>query len=196
MTTRDVVRVAVAAGVALALAFIVEHIRDAGRDAELLRLEGVVSRDSTARVAAAAKTDTAIAHADTTVRNSARADSGWNRARAAAARVPAIIASTKPDTVKIRELVATVDTLRIEGNSLQKAAAADTAAIVQLQVSFADERKTWKTERGDLARALQVSESRRRHWGLGATAGYGAVRDNAGVVRSGPSVTVGLTYRW
>jgi hypothetical protein len=44
MTTRDVVRVAVAAGVALALAFIVEHVRDAGRDAESAPARGESSR--------------------------------------------------------------------------------------------------------------------------------------------------------
>jgi hypothetical protein len=76
------------------------------------------------------------------------------------------------------------------------AQAADTAAIVQLRVSFAGERNAWAIERRDLAHALEASESRHRHRGLGATVGYGVMRDNAGVAHAGPTVNVGLTYRW
>lgn len=180
----------------LIIGFIVAHRRDAGRDRELVALHAIIARESLERAAAVAHTDSAIMQSETAVRRSSRADSGWTNAHRAAARVPTILASTKPDTVKIRELVATVDTLRIAGDSLQRAAAADTIAIAQLRARFLVERSAAQRERDDLAKALAVSEARHRHWGLGATIGYSGIRDQAGIVRVGPGITVGATYRW
>lgn len=175
---------------------VVEHVRDRRRDAELARLHGVILRDSTARVAAVAKTDSSLVQATQATASTAHAEDAWSAATRRAATVPAIVAAPVHDTIKIRELVATVDTLRLAGDSLARAAAADTIALQQLHASIIGERAAWQLERTDLARALQVSEARHRHWGLGATLGYGALRDNAGVVHVGPTLNVGVTYRW
>lgn len=196
MTRRDLLIAAIVAGAVLVLAFVLEHARDANRDRELEQLHGVIARNSKVRVAAVARTDTVFLRGDTATKRTARADSGWTRARSAADQVPAILAAAVHDTVKIRELVAVVDTLRIAGDSLARAAAADTAVIHDLRIAIGNERSAWADERRDLAHALEVAEARRRHWGPGATLGYGALRDNAGVIRAGPAIVIGLTYRW
>jgi hypothetical protein len=197
MTKRELIIAAIVAGVVLVLGFLIEHHLDANRDRELEQLHGIIARDKKARAAAVATTDSVIRKADTVAKQSAHADSGWKRARATAARVPVILAAPAPDTVKIRELVQVIDTLRVAGDSLARAAAADTAAIAQLRVAIGAERRAWSTERDDLNHALKVSEARHRHWGLGATLGPTVMRDPAGVVRAGPiGLSVGLTYRW
>jgi hypothetical protein len=189
-------RIASALGVLLIIGLLVAHVRDRAKDARIAELRGRITADSALRVAAQARTDTAVIRAVRAVEETVRADSGWTSAKRVAARMPAMVASTKPDTVKIRELVATIDTLVVAGDQLQRAAAADTAAIAQLGATFIVERSAWDLERADLARALKVSESRSRHWGLGGSVGYAVIRDGAGVVRVGPGVTLGITYRW
>lgn len=192
---RDVKIAAIAAAAALVVFFVVEHVRDRHRDAELEQLHGIIHEDSAARVRSTLRTDTVIKRADTAVTITRSADSGWARARVSAARVPAILAAPVHDTVKIRELVEVVDTLVVRGDSLERAADADSTAIVQMTASFQGERAGWAKERGDLSHALDVSEAQRRHWGLGVTFGYAVVHD-AGTFRAGPGVSVGLTYRW
>jgi hypothetical protein len=164
----------------LVLAFVVEHVRDSHRDAELVTAHARIAQDSIARVTAVARTDTVSAAVDTDLRASVRADTVWLRAKAAA-DVPAILAAAVPDTVKIRELAHVDSTLVAAGDVMR-----DTER----------ERRTWQKERDDQAAALALSESRRRHWGLGATVGYALVRESSGAIRSDPGIMLGLTYRW
>lgn len=194
MTAREI-RIAIGALAALVVVFVVEHVRDRHRDAELQQLHGAIARDSAVRIRATQHTDTVTRRADTAVTGTRRADSGWARARVSAARVPAILAAPVHDTIKIRELVEVVDTLVVRGDSLERAADADSAAIVQMTAAITGERASWKTERGDLSHALDVSEAQHRHWGLGATFGY-AVIQHRGAIVGGPGASVGITYRW
>lgn len=197
ITARETKIAAIAAAAMIVLTLVVQHVRDRGRGEQLAQLHGVILRDSTARVAAVAKTDTSLVQAAQATTATGHAEAAWTRATRRAATVPVILSAPVHDTVKIRELVATVDTLRVAGDSLAAAAAADTMALQQLRASIVGERSAWQLERSDLAHALDVSEHQHRHWGLGITIGPTIVRDPAGVVRAGPiGATVGITYRW
>ncbi|MDB4876479.1 MAG: hypothetical protein JWM41_2925 [Gemmatimonadetes bacterium] len=191
-------RWAIAVGAALVLLFVVEHFRDAGKDHELVTLHQAIAADSTVRTAAVATTTAAAAVLDTSARAAARADTLWRSAvTRAKTRVDTILVSTMPDTVKIRELVQVDAALIVAGNALADTTRQLRAAAVDFHAKVDIERAAWTKERRDLAHALDVSESRHRHWGLGVTIGPTIVRDPAGVVRAGPiGATVGLTYRW
>jgi hypothetical protein len=179
----------------LVVAFVVEHRRDSRRDAELLQAHARIAHDSLARVSAVALTNSMTATVDADLRSSARADTVWLRAKAAA-DVPAILAAAVPDTVKIRELAHVDSTLVAAGDAMRDTTIKLRDDVAGLQAQFGAERRTWEKERDDQAAALELSESRRRHWGLGATVGYGVVRDPSGAFRSGPGIMLGLTYRW
>jgi hypothetical protein len=179
----------------LVLAFVVEHVRDSHRDAELVTAHARIAQDSIARVTAVARTDTVSAAVDTDLRASVRADTVWLRAKAAA-DVPAILAAAVPDTVKIRELAHVDSTLVAAGDVMRDTTIKLRADVAGLQTQFGAERRTWQKERDDQAAALALSESRRRHWGLGATVGYALVRESSGAIRSDPGIMLGLTYRW
>jgi exosome complex RNA-binding protein Csl4 len=185
------------AAVSIVTTAIVQHQRDAGRDRELLELHGRITADSVIRALAVAKTDADGSVLDTAVRAAAHADSSWHAATGSArAHVGEIVASTKPDTVKIAELVDQVDTLIVKGDSLAGRVDSLRAAAVNFRVAVGVERASWEMERKDQATALAVSETRHRHWGLGATAGATLVRTPDGQVRAGPGITLGLTFRW
>jgi hypothetical protein len=179
----------------IVVAFVVEHAHDSRRDAELVAAHAQIARDSITRVAAVARTDTASAIVDADLRSSARADTVWLRAKAAA-DVPAILAASVPDTVKIRELAHVDSTLVIAGDAMRDTTITLRADVAGLQTQFGAERRTWQTERDDQAAALALSESRRRHWGLGGTAGYALIRNPSGAIRAGPGIMFGITYRW
>jgi hypothetical protein len=185
------------AGVALVAALAAVHYVDARRDALLAQLHGEIGRDSSARVIATQRSDSAIANAAAAAATVAHADSEWHHATTTAAQVPRILSQTVHDTVKIQELVYVVDTLVARGDSLEHAAIADTMATAQLRQQLIGERTTWELERADLAKALKTSESQHRHWGLGFTLGPTMTRDPGGFVRIDPlGLNVGVTYRW
>jgi hypothetical protein len=180
---------------AVVIAFVVEHRRDSRRDAELVTAHARIARDSLARAAATVRTDSVSAAVDTDLRSSVRADTVWLRAKAAA-DVPAILAAQVPDTVKIRELAHVDSSLIAAGDVMRDTTIKLRADVAGLQTQFGAERRTWQKERDDQAAALALSESRRRHWGLGATVGYALVRESSGAIRSDPGIMLGLTYRW
>jgi hypothetical protein len=197
ITRREVTIAATVAGVCVALAFVVSAIRDRHRDADLVRLHQTIAADSARRVDATVATDHSLARQDTTAKAAAHQDSAWHAAASNARTTTGqILASRKPDTVKIQELVYQIDTLIVHGDSLAKADSTDRDAIAAARVSFGIERAAWSTERKTLAHSLDVSEARHRHWGLGVTAGPTIVRDPQGVVRGGLGMTIGVTYRW
>ncbi len=196
MTRRELTIAGAAVGL-LVLAFVVEHFRDAAKDSELVTLHQQLAVDSTLRKQAIARTDTSGAKVDRLTRIVDHTVTLWRTAADSARKnVAAIVASPAPDSTKIRQLAAHVDTLIAKGDSLADVADSLKAAAVKFRVDVSIERASWAKERGDLAKALSVSESRRRHWGLGATLGYGVTRTNDGTVRAGPAVVAGLTYRW
>jgi hypothetical protein len=179
------------------LVLFVEHLRDHARDTELTSLRQRVAADSAARVAQGARTDTIRRRVDTAAHVVAHADTVYRRAASTVrARVDTILASSVPDTVKIRELVHEVDTLRVTGDSVVHACTELANTCQQLRVQVDVERAAWASERKDLTHALDVSEARHRHWGLGVTAGAAAMRLPDGSIRAGPGLTLGITYRW
>jgi hypothetical protein len=182
---------------AIVVALVIAHCADNRRGDTLTRLHGQIDRDSAARVAATAKTDTALVQLKTATAAIARADSGWTVATRAADRVPVILAAPVPDTVKIRELVYVVDTLRERGDSLERTVVADTVAVAVLYTQLRGERAAWQLERNNVGKALETSEAQHRHWGLGATLGPTITRESGGTVRANLiGLTVGITYRW
>ncbi len=48
------------------------------------------------------------------------------------------------------------------------------------------------TATGEIATLKKLS----RHWGLGTALGYGVQRLSDGTIRAGPSLNVGVVYRW
>ena len=182
-------------GAVIVLAFVIQHYRDGVRDRELERLQGVVSRDSSIRAAAVVKTDSAVRQVGERVAASVRTDTIWLRAKAAA-NVDAIVNAPVHDTIKIRELAHADTVLIAAGDAMRDPTAALRAAVAGLQTKLGAERLTWQRERDDQAKALKLSQAQHRHWGLGITAGYAAVRTPDGVILSGPGATIGITFRW
>ncbi len=196
-TRRDLAAAGIAAAAVLLLSLVVAHVRDAGRDKELERLHGMITRDSAARVAAVVRTDTLGRRLDTAARAAARVDTVWRAAATnALARVDTIVRGVAPDSSKIAALAHIDSSLVVAGTALADTTHQLRAAAIDFRAQVAVERSAWATERETLAQALKVSEARHRHWGLGATLGYGVMRDNAGEVRAGPTLNVGITYRW
>lgn len=165
-------------------------------DAKLVQAKHVVTADSAARVVQMAMTDTVRAAAAEHATASARIDTVWLEAkRTALDSVPAIVSSSAPDTVKIRDLVHVIDTLIVRGDSLAHANVLLVADVRGLDAQIDSERAASSRVIDDEAKALRISESEHRHWGFGCSGGPGLM-DVAGAGRlSLLSVSCGLTYR-
>ena len=177
--------------------FVVIHLIDSHRAEQLEQLHGAIARDTVARKAAEERTDTAVTATKSAAAAVAHADSSWAHITSrAGTQVAAIVASPVHDTLKIKELVYVVDTLREQGDSLERAADADTLAAHELRVTLLAERAAWTQQSDDYAAALKKAEAQIRHWGLGCSGGPSIV-SSAGVARTGLlGATCGITWRW
>jgi hypothetical protein len=193
---RSVLYGALVAAVVLVVYFVWAHGKDLRRDQELKDLRAQVSRDSLARVAQVAITDSLRQQVKVQVDTVQQVTTQYNTVvRAVHDTVERILNSAQPDTVKVRELVHVIDTLQVAGAREVKACTELAQTCSQLRVQVDSERKAWGGERQDLQRALTLAERLHRHWGLGATCGYGAIKVGPGV-QVGPGCLLGLTYRW
>lgn len=174
----------------------IQHARDSHREEALIAKHQEIRDDSLIRVAVVARTDTLSTRLDSAIHVARVADSSWHAATASATTsVQTIIHSTKPDTIKIKELVYQVDTLIMKGDTLAKRGEALADTLAKFRVSVSLERSAWKKERDDLNSALNISEAMHRHWGFGCAGGGGLTRAPSGQIIAGPSVTCGIAYR-
>lgn len=178
-------------------AFSCAHDRDQRREGELVAQHQQISNDSAVRVVETNRTDSigkTLVHRIDTVRQTIvryRAVSDSSRGV-----VERIVQSTVHDTIKVRELVEVAFGLRHAGDSLATKCTEIANTCEAFRSQAANEREAWRRERIDLAKALKISESMHRHWGLGATVGVSMIRSSDGRILAGPGITLGVTYRW
>ena len=137
-----------------------------------------------ARVAAASS---AVFRVDTVVRR---------RLDTVATTVTQIVSSTVADTTKIRQLVAQIDTLAQA--TLAAVKAGDNLARVSdsLLISFSSERQAWRTQATTANAEISMLKRQSRHFGLCVAGGYGVTRLSSGAVQAGPTINVGVCYRY
>lgn len=201
----------VALAVVLVVGFLVRHDSDARNAGKIEQLTQRISqdsiqaiRDSVVRDSLTKVTTQVDRHVAAAASNFAKSDTVWSKHRdTVKTTVTTIVNSTVPDTQKITELVALVDTTTQKADDAIKAAEVLADSVVALRQAFGIERSGWATqlagwakERSDMASKINLLEKLSRHWGVGAALGYGVQRSTEGVLRAGPVLAVGVVYRY
>ncbi len=177
--------------------FCVKRDMDTKNGARIAIDDSVRKVQAVAQVVAQKKTDSASHALDTLSRVVQHVDTAWViRKVAVNTTVERIVHDVTPDSTKVRQLVVQIGVLEVVGDSLKEANRALFRGDSSFRVAVAGERlaaaATLQTATGEIGLLKHLS----RHWGLGGGIGYGATRDGQGIIRAGPTLTVGLVYRF
>lgn len=189
--TRGVAAGFLAALLTLAVFGVCHHPQPA---VSLADLKTKISLDSLDRVRLAQQNDHLGRTIDSLKRIAAKADTIYRTHSTTIHDTVTKLLAAVPESTQIA-VVGQVDQLVNQGNHALTACQ-DALTSCELQrVNFAKERASWIQERLDLQTYIDRIP-KDRHWGVGVTCGYGAVRLAGSVVKTAPGCIAGGTWRW
>jgi hypothetical protein len=183
--------------VAIAVLLFAKHDSDTRRDGRIVILDSLRRQDSIARVGAERALDSARKAVHTASIRLTQVDTLW---RTTTHSVTNVVEKIVHDTVmtaeeKVPLLVTQITRLQAVGDSLSRAGRLLQSELATDSMARDNEHALAAKERLAASQEIALLKKQSRHWGLGGSLGYGAMKVGPRVY-SGPVLNLGLVYRF